>query len=124
MLCHTDANIDMLHQLIEEIETDRKAIMTPEGMDAVLSHRTFSSTDHLALDSIPETSTLNFDECDKSASLNDGSVVLGDVDIELLETKVEMSGDDLGTSTKDDAVGDNLIENETDSRRSSLSEWL
>lgn len=59
----------MLHQLIEEIKVDQAAGVdapqylmnqTPDDIDPVLPRRTYINNEHLALDSIPETSALNF----------------------------------------------------------------
>lgn len=78
MLCCflSDDNIDMLHQLIEQIEIDQAASTVGESTpaadsnDLTLSRKT--NSDQLTLDSIPETAALIFnaekDQVDNSSS--------------------------------------------------------
>ncbi|XP_067932612.1 rho guanine nucleotide exchange factor 2-like isoform X3 [Watersipora subatra] len=97
-----DADIDMLHQLIEEIKTDCHALDMENG-DLGVSRRTIAVGEHSPLDSIPENSLPN-----ASATCR----VTADADIVLL-TDVDMNLDKMdnvfsGVSGEDGRDGSNV----------------
>ena len=123
-----DANLDMLHQLIEEIEIDRKAVMSGDSLDPALSRRTFSSTDHLGLDSIPETSTLNFNASADGAG-EDQTLAANGVDTEDLvdsneQFTIELGDDKVDGRSKRTADDRIFVDEENGGSRSSISKLI